>query len=121
VCTPQEAEMLRRRLRQVGIQAFVRETIGTGEYSARKLCSVFRLQIPPFLEDGPDESLYELLSLAMIREHSKRLRLPQYRTIDDAVKLLQTSQNIMVITGAGVSLRPDKLYHHPLNTSTDFH
>ena len=119
MCTPQESEMLRRRLRQVGIQAFVRETIGSGDYTARKLCSVFRLRIPSFLQDEPDEALYELLSLAMLREHSKRLRLPHYRTIDDAAKLLQSSKNIMVITGAGVSFGLSLLFTIFLTGFTD--
>lgn len=55
------------------------------------------------MADSRDEDLYQLLGLAVCRELNKRLRLPQYKTIDDAAKLLQERKNIMVITGAGIS------------------
>jgi NAD+-dependent protein deacetylase SIR2 len=102
VCTPEESDILRRRLTEIGIPAFVRETLGTGAYSAKKLCSAFRISIPPFLEGASDEAQYQLLGLVLLQERQRRLRLPQYQTIDDAAKLLQKSKNIMVITGAGV-------------------
>jgi NAD-dependent histone deacetylase SIR2 len=44
-----------------------------------------------------------LLGLAISRELSKRLKLPFYNTIDDAVGLLKKSRNIIVLTGAGIS------------------
>lgn len=34
---------------------------------------------------------------------SKRIKLPQFNTIDDAVELIQRSHNIIVLTGAGIS------------------
>ena len=77
------------------------------EYSIKKLLSAFRVRVPECLdvgdEDGPSDSLFELLGLAMYREMAKRRRLEQYDTIGDAVELLQKSKNVMVITGAGVS------------------
>jgi NAD-dependent histone deacetylase SIR2 len=39
----------------------------------------------------------------MLRELKKRQKLSQFRTIDDAAKLINASQNILVITGAGIS------------------
>jgi NAD-dependent histone deacetylase SIR2 len=39
----------------------------------------------------------------MMRELNKRQRLSQYKTIDDAAKLLNEAKNILVVTGAGVS------------------
>lgn len=39
----------------------------------------------------------------MLRELKKRQKLPDYRTIDDAAKLINSSKNILVITGAGIS------------------
>jgi NAD-dependent histone deacetylase SIR2 len=41
--------------------------------------------------------------LAISRELSKRIKLPQYNTIDDAVELIKRSKNIIVLTGAGIS------------------
>ena len=45
---------------------------------------------------------YRLLGLGITRELQKRVKLPQYNTIDDAVSLLKSSKNIIVLTGAGV-------------------
>lgn len=44
-----------------------------------------------------------MLSLALSRELSKRAKLSKYNSIDDAVELLKTSKNIIVLTGAGIS------------------
>ena len=102
-CTPEEAEKLRLRLHQIGADKFVLETVTTGLVSARKLCTAFGIR--PFIFDGqPDEACYQLLGLLIARELSKRQPLPQYKTIDDAAQLLKTCKNIIVITGAGVSL-----------------
>lgn len=38
-----------------------------------------------------------------MREISRRRKLPQYNTIDDAANLLKTSRRILVLTGAGIS------------------
>lgn len=55
------------------------------------------------MSEYPDESFYQLLGLAISRELNKRPRLEQYKTIDDAAKLLRERKNVMVITGAGIS------------------
>ena len=79
------------------------ENITSDKMTARKLCTAFGVKIPKFLEDAPDEHFYQLLGLAINRELNKRPRLEQYKTIDDAAKLLQERKHIMVITGAGIS------------------
>jgi NAD-dependent histone deacetylase SIR2 len=65
--------------------------------------TAFGLRPPPFLEGSPDDAYYGLLSLAISRELSKRIKLPQYNTVDDAVELIKKSNNIIVLTGAGIS------------------
>lgn len=104
VCTPAEARRYRKRLHEIGLQPFVEETLGKRAITARKLCSAFNARIPPWLdEDAPDDTFYQLLGLALVRELEKRQRLPEYTTIDDAARLLNSAKNVMVITGAGVS------------------
>lgn len=71
--------------------------------TAKKLCTAFGIRLPAFLDGQPDTSYYPLLSLCIARELSKRRKLPEYNTVDDAVSLLQKSKNIIVLTGAGVS------------------
>ncbi|CAO2650791.1 Nn.00g020830.m01.CDS01 [Neocucurbitaria sp. VM-36] len=102
-CTAEEARRLRQRLHEVGASQFVMENITSDKMTARKLCTAFSVRIPKFLENAPDEHFYQLLGLAINRELNKRPRLQQYKTIDDAAKLLRERKNIMVITGAGIS------------------
>ncbi|KAJ4367269.1 NAD-dependent histone deacetylase sir2 [Neocucurbitaria cava] len=102
-CTADEARRLRQRLHEVGASQFVMENITSDKITARKLCTAFGVRIPKFLENAPDEHFYQLLGLAINRELNKRPRLQQYKTIDDAAKLLRERKNIMVITGAGIS------------------
>jgi NAD-dependent histone deacetylase SIR2 len=103
ICTADEARGLRQRLHEIGASQFVMENITSEKMTARKLCTAFGVKIPEFLEDAPDENFYQLLGLAINRELNKRPRLDQYKTIDDAAKLLRERRNIMVITGAGIS------------------
>ena len=101
-CTLNEAVAYRQRLHDIGKAAFVEETIVRETISAKKLCTAFGILPPPFLEGAPDEAYHPLLAMGISREFSRRQKLPQYNTIDDAVKLLKESKNIIVLTGAGV-------------------
>ncbi|KAF1956237.1 SIR2-domain-containing protein [Byssothecium circinans] len=101
--TPAQALRIRQRLREEGADKFVLEYITSGRYTARKLCTAFGITLPGHAADVPDESFYRILGLAINRELNKRQRLDEYKTIDDAVKLLRERKNIMVITGAGIS------------------
>lgn len=102
-CTLEEAGAFRQQLRSVGPEEFCKRTVEAGTISAKKLLTAFGLRPPPFLEGSPDDAYYGLLSLAISRELSKRIKLPQYNSIDDAVALIQKSRNIIVLTGAGIS------------------
>ena len=103
-CTLEESLAFRKRLRLIGEDRFVTETVEAGIITAKKLCTAFGIRPPFFLEGEPDEAYYSLLDLALCRELSKRAKLPQHNTIDDAVSLLKKSRSIIVLTGAGVSV-----------------
>lgn len=103
-CTPAEALFYRKMLRLVGEEKFLKETVEAQNITAKKLCTAFGVRLPSFLDGQPDNSYYSLLGLCISRELSKRVKLLQYNNIDDAVSLLQDSKNIIVLTGAGVSL-----------------
>lgn len=102
-CTYDEAVAFRNRLHEIGKAAFVEETIAHRTVSAKKLCTAFGLKPPSFLEGAPEEAYHPFLAVAISREYSRRPKLPQYNSMDDAVRLLQESKNIVVLTGAGVS------------------
>ncbi|KAI4290465.1 MAG: hypothetical protein L6R35_000287 [Caloplaca aegaea] len=103
MCTVEEAFAFRKRLRLVGEDEFIAETIETGRITAKKLCTAFGIKPPSLLDGQPDHKYYPLLGLGITRELSKRVKLPEYNTIDDAVHLLKRSKNIIVLTGAGIS------------------
>jgi len=90
-------------LREEGPKVFCETTVEAGLITAKKLVTAFGIRPPPFLEGTPDIAYYGLLSMALSRELSKRIKLPHYNTIEDAVTLLQKSKNIIVLTGAGIS------------------
>lgn len=116
MCTIEEAFAFRKRLRHVGEDEFIAETIETGRITAKKLCTAFGIKPPSLLDGQPDHKYYPLLGLGITRELSKRVKLPEYNTVDDAVHLLKRSKNIIVLTGAGV--RPLYVFlHHGLMKS----
>ncbi|KAJ4158678.1 uncharacterized protein LMH87_009194 [Akanthomyces muscarius] len=102
-CTPDEANRIRRELREQGPAVFCQRTVDAGRYTAKKLLSAFGIKPPAFLEGEPDESYYSLLSLAITRELSKRAKIARYNSVEDAVDLIDRSSNIILITGAGIS------------------
>ncbi|KAL2257652.1 hypothetical protein VTK26DRAFT_9359 [Humicola hyalothermophila] len=102
-CTLHEAMEYRKLLRVLGPEVFLERTVKAGVCPAKKLITAFGLRQPSFLEGAPDEAYYPLLALAFSRELSKRAKLLNYNTVDDAVNLLHTRKNIIVLTGAGIS------------------
>lgn len=102
-CTQPEAVTYRQLLRKVGPEEFIARTIETGDISAKKLLTAFGIRPPAFLESAPDEAYLALLSLALSRELQKRAKLLKYNTVNDAVTLLKSARNIIVLTGAGIS------------------
>ncbi|KAJ5089495.1 hypothetical protein N7532_008179 [Penicillium argentinense] len=102
-CTLEEAIAFRQRLHAIGKAEFVEETIVRETVTAKKLCTAFGIMPPAFLEGAPDACFHGLLAIAISREFSRRPKLPEYNTVDDAVRLLRESKNVIVLTGAGIS------------------
>ncbi|KAK4176433.1 DHS-like NAD/FAD-binding domain-containing protein [Triangularia setosa] len=102
-CTPEEAIQYRQMLRALGPEIFVQRTVDAGRITAKKLLTAFGVRPPAFLDGQDDDAYYSLLSYAFTRELKKRAKLTRYNTVDDAVALLKEKQNIIVLTGAGIS------------------
>lgn len=102
-CTPEESVELRQMLRSLGPEEFCKRTVDAGFITAKKLLTAFGIRPPDFLEGSPDDDYFSLLTLALTRELSKRIKLQEYDTVDDAVALLRNAKNVVVLTGAGIS------------------
>jgi hypothetical protein len=59
VCTPEEGLRWRKRLRQVGEDQFILETIEEETITAKKLCTAFGVRPPSFLEGRDDVRPYD--------------------------------------------------------------
>jgi NAD-dependent histone deacetylase SIR2 len=103
LCTLDEAKKYRQLLRTIGPEEFCRRTVEADVITAKKLLTAFGIRPPAFLDGQPDEDYYELLSMIIHKELTKRCKLPQYNTVDDVVTLIQGANNIIVLTGAGIS------------------
>lgn len=95
-----EAKDLCKLLRRIGPNRFIEQLVTKEEVPIRKMVTIFGVR--PDLPYG-DTWYCRVFGLAIQRELRKRYKLPQYNNIDDAVSLLQTCKNVMVITGAGIS------------------
>ena len=102
-CCQAEAALFRQQLRNIGPAEFCRITVEAGVISAKKLLTAFGMRPPLRLAGQPDEAYYQLLSLAISKELSKRVKLPHFNTVNDAVALIKAAKNIIVLTGAGIS------------------
>lgn len=59
--------------------------------------------LPGLPEDVSQSMIYEIL-MDLFLPIRRRKALEQYQTLDDAVELIRTSKNILVLTGAGISV-----------------
>ena len=59
--------------------------------------------LPDLPNDVSQSSLFELL-MDLFLPVQQRQPLEQYKTLDDAVELIRKSKNILVLTGAGISV-----------------
>ncbi|KAG0638557.1 DHS-like NAD/FAD-binding domain-containing protein [Tuber brumale] len=101
--TTEEGRNLRDLLRRVGEARFIEETLHAGSFTAKRLLTAFGVRPPFFLEGSPDMAYLPLLGMVITRDLRARQKLTQHNTLDDVVKLLKESSNIIVLTGAGIS------------------
>ncbi|KAF5870134.1 putative chromatin regulatory protein sir2 protein [Botrytis fragariae] len=102
-CTRKESEHYRNLLRKLGPREFCAVTVEADAITAKKLLTAFGVLPPMHLEGLPDEEYYQFLSFAIRRELQKRIKIPTYNTVDDAIDLIRHAKKIIVITGAGIS------------------
>ncbi|KAF7928261.1 uncharacterized protein EAE98_002276 [Botrytis deweyae] len=102
-CTRKESQHYRNLLRKLGPREFCAVTVEADAITAKKLLTAFGVLPPMHLEGLPDEDYYQFLSFAIRRELQKRIKIPTYNTVDDAIDLIRNAKKIIVLTGAGIS------------------
>lgn len=65
----------------------------------------------PIQPDDADDILLWRLVIELLTQPSPRQRLPEVTTLEDVVHLIQSSSNIIVLSGAGVSWCPALRQH----------
>ncbi|GAB7361008.1 hypothetical protein MBLNU230_g1051t1 [Neophaeotheca triangularis] len=90
------------RLRELGPQEYLRETVTLAGMTLRQIASIFG-EDPRKDEDVAVDAYLPKLEKSLTRELKKRNRLPRPNTLDHVAWLLKTQRNILVITGAGIS------------------
>ncbi|WVN89287.1 uncharacterized protein L203_104508 [Cryptococcus depauperatus CBS 7841] len=105
----EEMDAFTHQLKEAGIVNFLRnylEPNAKGESrSIRKLLLGFGI-VPPVLLRSPDTPnlyLLQFAKVALSRILRRRERLPDYSSVDDAIKLLANAKKIIVLSGAGIS------------------
>ncbi|KAH7885791.1 DHS-like NAD/FAD-binding domain-containing protein [Phlebopus sp. FC_14] len=102
--TQDEIKKMLHHLKEHGMGSFTKEYVVTQNIPIVKLLFAFGISLCPELRNKGPKTLLYFLRVAMSRELHLREKLPQYNTISDAVSLIRNAQNIVVLTGAGISV-----------------
>ncbi|WBW70755.1 histone deacetylase, Sirtuin family, NAD-dependent Sir2 [Schizosaccharomyces osmophilus] len=98
-----QREEIIKSLRILGYPAFLEKHVFEQQVPIRLILKKLGISLPTALDDFEDLDLLPLLKEVLKREASRRLKLPQYNTIDDVVKQLHKAKNVVVLVGAGIS------------------
>ncbi|CAG8550517.1 7850_t:CDS:2 [Gigaspora margarita] len=99
-----ECEHLKQEAKEKGTQKFIQEYFLEKHISLQKLFYAFDYKLPKRINDLPDMQLLPVLHKIVAKFLRQRQKLSNINTLEQVVELLRDSKNIMVLTGAGVSV-----------------
>ncbi|CAG8456791.1 1624_t:CDS:2 [Paraglomus occultum] len=102
--TEEEYLSLRRAAQKKGTANFIKEYLFDKAMPITHLLYAFDAQPPQNLVNASDIQLIPILHKAVSKFLRHRKKLDHINTLEDVVRLLKESKNIMVLTGAGVSV-----------------
>ncbi|KAF8208575.1 DHS-like NAD/FAD-binding domain-containing protein [Mycena galopus ATCC 62051] len=91
-------------LKEHGMTSWVQEYILKRNHSITHLLLAFGIELSPKLHHMSPATMSYFLRVAMSRELQLRDKLPEYNTVDDAVRLIRDSRRVIILTGAGISV-----------------
>ncbi|KAF8998517.1 DHS-like NAD/FAD-binding domain-containing protein [Cyathus striatus] len=100
----QEVKQMLHHLKERGMSSFMQEYVIKRNIPIPKLLLAFGINLCPQLQNRKPATMLYFLRVAMSHQLRMRDRLMQYNTIADAVQLIQNSQRILILTGAGISV-----------------
>ncbi|KAL2888377.1 NAD-dependent protein deacetylase hst1 [Ceratocystis lukuohia] len=105
--TAEESKAVRRILHELGSEGFVKHMITSGRHDPAYVIEALGVKLPFFIDEFKGDAyvtaITHLLGAAIKRELARRVRLDAYRSLDDVVGLIERANNIIVVTGAGIS------------------
>ncbi len=120
---PEIVSLMIKDLKQHGIFTFLQRYVLPDPTPLRikHLLLALGVFLPRSIRDSDETSLDLLLPIlktTLARILRRREKLPQYNTITDALDLLQRSNRIMILSGAGISVPAASLIFAPKTEST---
>ncbi|KAF8801346.1 SIR2-domain-containing protein [Phlegmacium glaucopus] len=100
----QEVKQMLHLLKERGSSAFIEKYVRTRQIPIPKLLHALGVDLCAKLQDRRPSTMLYFLRVAMSHHLRQRDKLPQHNTIADAVELIQKSQRILILTGAGISV-----------------
>ncbi|KAI8988052.1 DHS-like NAD/FAD-binding domain-containing protein [Mycotypha africana] len=103
--TDQEMENIREEAKEKGLMKFIEKYVVQNETPVPKLLEAFNIFMHPQAAIlASDKELLPILKSIVTRYLRKRSRLQTVNTLEDVANLLSKANNIMIVTGAGVSV-----------------
>ncbi|KAI9312739.1 DHS-like NAD/FAD-binding domain-containing protein [Dichotomocladium elegans] len=103
--TLEESEALQAEVKEIGLMKFLDKYLIQGQVSPLKMMEAFNVVMHPGAATALSEvHQFSILRQVINRHLRKRQRLENVNTLEDVVDLLAKAHNVMIVTGAGVSV-----------------
>ncbi|KAJ7043588.1 DHS-like NAD/FAD-binding domain-containing protein [Mycena alexandri] len=100
----QQIRGMMHHLKEHGMSSWMNEYVLKRNIPVPQLLLAFGINLDPSLHEMSPATLTYFLRVAMSRELQLRDKLPNYNTVEDAVRLIRESKRILILTGAGISV-----------------
>ncbi|KAF9647422.1 SIR2-domain-containing protein [Thelephora ganbajun] len=102
--TEEEVRQIIQFLKQRGMKAFLTEYVVVRQIPITRLLYAFGISLCKELRQKQLKTQTYFLKVVIFQVLQRRQKLSQYNSIDDAADLIQKSRNILILTGAGISV-----------------
>ncbi|KAJ7760539.1 DHS-like NAD/FAD-binding domain-containing protein [Mycena metata] len=104
IWSQQQIRGMMHHLKEHGMSSWMNEYVLKRNIPVPQLLLAFGINLDPSLHHMSPATLTYFLRVAMSRELQLRDKLPNFNTVEDAVRLIRESKRIIILTGAGISV-----------------